>query len=102
MMTDVTSGAPKAPEVEPLKPANLVERMKAQNPELAGKMNDKRMAAIVRGALQALAAEINEREEGRLQVPGLGRVVIRQVEREQEGQTVRNKRVILRPAQPKA
>lgn len=102
MMTETTSGTPQVAEIDTLKPADLVERMKAQNPDLAGKMNDKRMAALVRGALQALAAEVNERGAGRLRVPGLGRIIVREVEREKDGQILRNKRVILRPAQPKA
>ncbi|WP_027962464.1 hypothetical protein [Halomonas halodenitrificans] len=102
MMTETTSGTPQVAEIDTLKPADLVERMKAQNPDLAGKMNDKRMAALVRGTLQALAAEVNEREAGRLRVPGFGRINIREVEREKDGQILRNKRVILRPAQPKA
>ncbi|GAB2718908.1 hypothetical protein [Halomonas garicola] len=74
MMTETTVGTRQATEIDTLKPADLVERMKAQNPDLAGKMNDKRMAALVRGTLQALAAEVNEREAGRLRVPGFGRI----------------------------
>lgn len=102
MMTDISHGTTQLPEVEVLKPDALVARMKAQNPDIAAGLTDKQMANIVRSSMQALAAVVHQRDEGRLRVPGLGRVVIRQVERENEGQVTRNKRVILRPAQPRA
>lgn len=102
-MSDMFSGSDTAQAEKPetLKPDALVERMKLLNPDLAGKMSDKRLAAIVRGTVQALAAEVNARDEGRLRIPGLGAINIRQVERERNGEMVHVKRVTLRPARPK-
>lgn len=100
-MQSVKNGTQESRQFERLKPDALVERMKLLNPDLAGKMSDKRLAAIVRGTVQALAAEVNARDEGRLRIPGLGAINIRQVEREKDGEMVLTKRVTLRPAQPK-
>ncbi|WP_027967618.1 hypothetical protein [Halomonas halocynthiae] len=102
-MTTETAGTTALPsgELEILRPDALVEKVKADNPKLAEKLNDKQLVSAVRGTLKALAAEINGREEGRLRVAGLGRVVIREVEREKDGEMIRRKRVVLHPAQPK-
>ena len=102
-MSDMFSGSDTAQAEKPetLKPDALVERMKLLNPDLAGKMSDKRLAAIVRGTVQALAAEVNARDEGRLRVAGLGSINIRQIEREKDGEVVQLKRVTLRPDVPK-
>ncbi|GEN24203.1 hypothetical protein HCU01_21520 [Halomonas cupida] len=89
------------PDITQIKAEALVERIKSSNPKFLGNMSDQRAANLVRYTLRALAAEINETEEGRLRVAGLGGVAIRQVEREKDGTTEKVKRVILRPAQPK-
>jgi hypothetical protein len=75
--------------------------MVASNPNVMGKMPEKRFQSIVRGALAALAQEVNECQEGRLQVPGLGRITIRQAEVEKDGSPATVKRVMLNPAKPK-
>lgn len=102
MATKSTSTITTPPSATQVKPEALVERIKANNPTFLGKMSDQRAANMVRHTLRALATEINETEEGRLRVAGLGGVVIRQIEREKDGITEKVKRVILRPAQPKA
>lgn len=91
----MTDDAPRAVEVESLKPDALAERMKQENPDLAAALTDRQLVALVRQVMQAVAAELNERDEGRLRIPGLGRVQIRQVEREKQGETVQAKRIIL-------
>lgn len=88
---------PRAAKVKVLKPGDLVERMKMLNPGIVGKLGDKRLGAIVRSTLQALAAEMNERDRGSLRIAGLGSISIRQVEREKDGEVVQGKRVTLRP-----
>ena len=75
--------------------------MVALNPNIVGKLPDKRVQAIVRGTMMALAQEVNEREEGQLQVSGLGRITIRQFETEKDGSPATVKRVTLNPAKPK-
>ena len=100
--TSKTAGTAPNLEVAKIESEALVERIKAINPKVLGKMPDKRAAVIVRHAMRALATEINETEEGRLRVLGLGSVAIRQVELEKDGQTTTVKRVVLNPAKPKA
>ncbi|ALM53725.1 hypothetical protein [Halomonas huangheensis] len=90
------------PSITQVKADALVERIKTSNPNLLNKMPDQRAAKLVRHTLRALAAEINDTDEGRLRVTGLGSVVIQQVKREKDGTTQKVKRVVLRPAQPKA
>src|SRR5690625_3104010 len=100
-MSDISVEGQQRQVPEVLRADALVERMKFQNPDLAGNISDKRLAAIVRAAVQALAAEINAREAGRFRVPGLGNLAVREVERERDGEMVRSKRIFLRLAQPK-
>lgn len=90
----------RATKADVLKPGDLVERLKELNPDLAGQMSDKRLGTIVRSILQAVAAEVNARNEGRLRVAGLGSINIRQIEREKDGEVVQLKRVTLRPDLP--
>lgn len=91
-----------APSVTQINAEALVERIKARNPKFLGKMPDQRAANLVRYTLRALAAEINEAEEGPLRVAGLGGMTIRQVDREKDGTTEKVKRVVLHPSRPKA
>tara|TARA_R110002051_G_scaffold94820_1_gene164708 strand:- start:286 stop:621 length:336 start_codon:yes stop_codon:yes gene_type:complete len=89
-------------DLEQLSTETLIERMKAENPKLTGKLPDKRVAAIVRGALKALAGEVNSRDEGNLRIQGLGRINIRQVEVKKDEGSVISKRVVLNTAKVKA
>lgn len=100
--TNATTTTTAKPETEKLGTDALVERIKTQDPALAEKVSDKRIAQIARQTLRALAAEIHERDEGRVTVSGLGRLNIREIEREREGETVKSKRVSLKPSKPKA
>lgn len=89
------------PKIEKLGASILVERLKTRDPALAENINDELMTRVVRLALEALATEINEREEGAFNVPGFGRITIRAIERERDGESINRKRVGLRPAKPK-
>jgi len=100
--TNATATTTAKPEAEKLGTDALVERIKTQNPRLAENVTDKYIEQVARQTLQALAAEIHERDEGRVTVSGLGRLSIREIEREREGQTVKSKRVSLKPSKPKA
>ncbi|NYS78418.1 hypothetical protein HZS80_11990 [Halomonas glaciei] len=96
-----TSDTATANDIVKVSPEELVKRMVASNPNVMGKMPERRLKSIVRGTLVALAQEVNECQEGRLQVPGLGRITIRQTEVEKDGSPATVKRVMLNPAKPK-
>ncbi|WP_339934429.1 hypothetical protein [Vreelandella glaciei] len=79
----------------------LIERMVAISPNIVGKLPDRRMQNIVRTAMRALAEEVNAHDAGGMQVAGLGRINIRQVETENNGTPSTVKRIVLKPAKPK-
>tara|TARA_R110001583_G_scaffold195389_1_gene372652 strand:+ start:12187 stop:12558 length:372 start_codon:yes stop_codon:yes gene_type:complete len=99
--TAKSSSAAQTVDIIRVEAEGLVKRMVALNPNIVGKLPDKRVQAIVRGTMMALAQEVNEREEGQLQVSGLGRITIRQFETEKDGSPATVKRVTLNPAKPK-
>ena len=81
-----------------MKPIEIVELIKQQNPDALGNIPDKKAAAVIRTAFQELARTVRETEEGEVKVPGFGVFRIRQVEREKDGEQVVVKRVVFRPA----
>ncbi|GHE20544.1 hypothetical protein [Halomonas urumqiensis] len=95
-MEDVTHQEPIVISTE-----SLIDRIRSRHPNALAHIPEKRAVMLVRITLQALAEEINAVDEGRLRVPGLGRVTIRQVERENDGETNVIKRVILSPTKSK-
>ncbi len=95
-MSDDDASGTEASEMEVLKPEALVERMKQAHPDLGEALSDRQLGVLTRRVLQAFAAELNERDEARLRMPGLGRIQIRQVEREKGGEAVLTKRISLR------
>lgn len=95
--SDATKADTKKPSVEKLGTSALVERIKAQSPKLSENVSDKHIAEVARQTLRALAAEVNERDKGRLAIRGLGRLTIKETQRERNGETRKIKRVSLRP-----
>lgn len=83
-----------------MRPIELVEILRQENPELLGKMPDKRAARIIRAALARLAQEIDATDEGVVKVPGFGNFRIRQITQDKEGKKVALKRVIFNAAKP--
>ena len=81
-----------------MRPIELVEILREETPKLLGDMPDKRAARIIRGALAILALKIDATDEGVVKVPGFGNFRIRHIEQEKDGQTVKIKRVIFKPA----
>jgi hypothetical protein len=76
-----------------MKPAEIVKLIKAETPELLGKLTEKKAAQIVRAALLLLGKQIAATDEGVVKVPGLGNFRIKNVERERKGQKVMVRRV---------
>jgi len=81
-----------------MRPIELVEILRQENPDLLGNIPDKRVARIIRLALARLALEIDAADEGVVKVLGFGNFRIRQIEQEKAGETVKIRRVIFRPA----
>lgn len=97
-----SSSNTQSSDIIKVSPEELIKRMVSLNPNIVGKLPEKRIQALVRNTLMALAQEVNECQEGRLQIQGLGRITIRQVEVEKDGSPATVKRVLLNPAKPKA
>lgn len=61
-----------------------------------GKINDKRAVKIVNAAFEQVRNELESAKDGQVVVSGLGRFVIKSVEREKDGVKVTKRRVTLR------
>lgn len=86
-----------------MKPIEIVEMIKLENPELLGKMPEKRAALIIKEVLAQIGKQVSAMDEGVLKVPGFGNFRVKQVERKKDGEseTVMVKRVIFNAAKPK-
>jgi hypothetical protein len=83
-----------------MKPIEIVERIKAEKPELLGKVPDKKAAQIIRAALLVLGKQVASMEDGVAKVPGLGNFRVKMVEREKDGQKVKVRKVGFANAKP--
>ena len=85
-----------------MKPIEIVELIKKEDPEFLGKMPEKKAAKIIREALSQLAKQVDSVEEGVVKVPGFGNFRIRNVELEKDGQKVKTRRVMFNKAKDKS
>ena len=85
-----------------MKPIEIVDFLRLEQPQLLGKMPDKKAAGLIRAALALVSRRIDALEEGFLQVAGLGVFRVRRVAREKDGQKVMVRQVILRKGMPTA
>jgi len=76
-----------------MKPIDIVERIKDENPEALAGMGDKQAARLIRAVFEELGKQLANAEEGTVKVAGLGGFRIRNVEVEREGTTVSVKRI---------
>jgi len=83
-----------------MKPIELIEVMKKNNPDLLKQIPDERAARIIRTALMQLGEEIDAVNEGVVKAPGLGNFQIKQIQREKDGKTETVKRIILKIIKP--
>jgi len=79
-----------------MKPMEIVDRLKEDNPAIFERLPDRRAARIIRLALLELGKEIDSVDEGSVSIPGLGSFRIRQVEQEKAGHTGMTKRIVFR------
>ena len=84
-----------------MKPIEIVDFLRLEQPQLLGKMPDKKAAGLIRAALALVSRRIDALEEGFLQVAGLGVFRVRRVAREKDGQKVMVRQVILRKGMPR-
>jgi len=77
-----------------MKIEEIIEAARADNESAFGRVNDKRAAKIVRAAFKQVKNQIDLVPDGRVMIGGLGRFVIRKVEREQDGTKVSKRRIL--------
>jgi nucleoid DNA-binding protein len=80
-----------------MKIRETVSQVMADNEKAFKDIPEARAAKIVQMALQAIARQVEETDEGRINVQGFGVFIIKNVEREKEGVTAKQKRVTFRP-----
>ncbi len=85
-----------------MKPSEIVEMIKKEDPDFLGSMPEQKAARIIREALKQLAQHVDAVEEGVVKVPGFGNFRINNVEREKEGQKVKVRRVVFNRAKAKS
>lgn len=85
-----------------MKPTEIIERIKKENPKLLGNLADQKAARIVLAALAQLGSEIDAMDEGVVKVAGFGNFRVRQVEREKDGKKVTLKRTFFVAAKRKS
>ena len=81
-----------------MKMTEFVQELRTGNDKLIGKIPEKRMAQLVRAIVTQIGAQIDQTDEGAVQVPGLGRFIVKQVT--PEGKSTPEKRVLFRRLQP--
>lgn len=84
-----------------MKPIEIVELIKNENPDLLGKIPDAKAARIIRAALIQLGKQLDALDEGVVKVPGFGNFRALHVEQEKEGKKVITKRILFRVVKPK-
>jgi len=82
-----------------MKILELVKQAKQTNPKLKG-LPPPKAAALVRAVFSQIKQELEAKEKGAMNVPGLGIFRVNLVEKEEEGQKVTKRRVNFRAAQP--
>lgn len=83
-----------------MKPIEIFEMLKSENPELFANVPDKAAVAIIRRVVGVLGKQIAAADEGVVKVAGLGSFKIKQVEKEKEGEKVTVKRIMFTAAKP--
>ena len=84
-----------------IKLIELVQKVQKENTEQLGKMNEKRLAMIIRKTLEQIKSEIDNTDDGKIYIPVLGNFVVRMMEKEEEGKKVMHKRIVFKPAKEK-
>ena len=83
-----------------MKPIEIVEKIRATNPAVLGKMNDKVAAQLIRSALSEIRKQLTAVNEGVVEVNGLGNFRVKHVEKEVDSAKVAIKRILFVAAKP--
>ncbi len=81
--------------------SEIAEKLKSENPEAFGKMNEKRVAFMIRSVFGEIKEVIEKNEDETVHVRGLGRFKIGEVEFEKDGKKISKKRIIFTPIKSK-
>jgi len=80
-----------------MKLIELAQKVQKENEEQLGKMNEKIIAMIIREAFEQINIEIKKTDDGKINIPRLGKFIVRMTEKEEEGKSVMIKRIIFKP-----
>ena len=81
-----------------MKMNEFVQQLRTENEKLIGNMPEKRTARLVRAIVSQIGAQIDQTDEGVVQIPGLGRFTVKQVT--PEGKSTAEKRMFFRRINP--
>lgn len=81
-----------------MKLIELAQKIQKDNTKSLGKMNEKKIALIIRKALKEIKEEIENTDENRIAIQGLGRFNMRMIEKEIEGKKESIKRIFFKPS----
>lgn len=84
-----------------MKLIELAQKVQENNTGKLGKMNETKIALIIREAFTQVKNEIENTENDMVQIPGFGKFKIRMIEQEKEGQKVVVRRTIFKAAKEK-
>ena len=79
-----------------MKPSEIVEKIKAENPEAFGKINNKVAAKIIKLGLDEISKQLAATDEGDLKILGLGNFKIKNIEQEKNGVKTLIKKITLK------
>ncbi|MGR8933318.1 MAG: hypothetical protein ACU837_02880 [Gammaproteobacteria bacterium] len=85
---------------EEMKIKELLQRVKELDPDLAG-LDDKKSTVLIRRTFKLIAQDVENTDEGPLNIAGLGKFQIRQVERDKNGKKQIFKRISFKAAKAK-
>ena len=82
-------------------PLEIAKQIQQDNPKMAGTMNEKKIAKIIKAAFTQVKKEIENTENNIVKIPVLGNFRVQTVERDKEGKKTTVKRVFFKPAKAK-
>jgi hypothetical protein len=80
-----------------MKLSEIVEAAKATHPKLFNGLDEKRAAHLASALLGAAGKQIAETADGRIDLEGLGRFIVKKVEVTKDGKKVERKRIVFKP-----
>ena len=81
-----------------MKIKDLAKQVKEANPEKLGKVNERRIALIIKSAFEQLKTELNNAEDDIVRVPKLGNFKLKKIEKEKDGKKTVLKRIVFNPS----